>query len=102
VKDYLELHGGQDFEIHYRYANLLLVWMVTMIYGTAIPILFPIAFASYWIYYVMDLISIVYYAKKPPAYDNFLNKQFIKMMKWGPIVLLAFGFWQLTNFNLLK
>ena len=49
IKEYIELYGGQEFELHLRYSNLMMILFTTMMYGTAMPILFFIALLSFGI-----------------------------------------------------
>ena len=68
-----------------------------MMYGTALPILFPIAFFSYCVLYIQDVILLIYFAEAPPTYDEILNLKVIHIMRFAPLLLLAIGFWQLSN-----
>jgi hypothetical protein len=40
--------------------------------------------------------------KVSPVYDSQLNSTVLKYFKLAPLLLLSFGFWQLTNYGLLK
>ena len=62
-------------------------------FGTALPILFPIAYVSYIILNIQDQILLVYFAQKPPVYDEKLNNKIIETMRYAPMYLLAMGFW---------
>lgn len=42
---------------------------VTMIYGGALPILFPIAMVSFLFMYLTEIFLLTYVYKKPPQYD---------------------------------
>ena len=74
---------------------------VTMIYGAALPLLFPICFLSIFILYILEIYMLFYVFKKPPTYDENLNIAFLEALKYAPLILLAFGFWQLSNMQLL-
>jgi hypothetical protein len=52
IQSYLDIYGGQEFSVHYRYSNMLNIFFITMTYGTALPLLFPIAFVSYCVLYI--------------------------------------------------
>ena len=101
ISQYIEIYGGPEFDAHFRYSNLLLVLFVTMIYGTALPILFIIAFVSCAIQYCLDISMLCYVFQAPPTYDETLNQRMIKILQGAPLLLLLFGFWQLTNQQLL-
>lgn len=62
VDEYLSLYGGQEFEIHYRYSNMMNIIYVTMVYGAAMPLLFLIALLSFSILYVQDTVLVVWFA----------------------------------------
>ena len=46
---------------------------VTMMFGAAMPLLFPIAFFSFAILYVQDIVLVIYYAQKPPEYNDAMH-----------------------------
>ena len=48
---YKELYSGDDFEIHYQYAQMLVIISVTLLFGPGIPALFPIGMMSLIILY---------------------------------------------------
>ena len=74
---------------------------VTMMYGPGLPILFPIAFLSLVITYFVEIYMLFYIYRVPPAYDITLHKAKIKNMEFAGILYFAFGFWQLSNKQLL-
>ena len=63
------------FQVHYRYSNMLNILFITSMFGTALPLLFPIAMFSYAILAVQDVLLLVYFAQAPPTYDENLNLQ---------------------------
>jgi len=44
IDAYIELHAGPQFFLEYRIAALLMQVSVALIYGMALPILYPIVF----------------------------------------------------------
>ena len=80
---------------------MLNILMVTMMFGAALPLLFPIAFVSYIILHIQDQVLLVYFACKPPNYDEKLNIKVMALMKIAPLYLLGFSFWQLTSQELI-
>lgn len=61
--------GCPDYIIHFKFANLLNVIYVTMMYGLGMPILFPIAAFNFLNQYICERIIVAYYMKLPPALD---------------------------------
>jgi hypothetical protein len=43
IPDYKKVWGGNEFKLHVKFANLLNITFVTMLYGLGLPLLFPIA-----------------------------------------------------------
>lgn len=101
VQGYIDLFGGDEFEIHFRYSNVLNIVFITMTFGAALPGLFPIALVSFFFIYVQDTYMLYYVCRMPAHFDDKLNQEVLAVFKKSPLFLLAFGFWMLTNFNLL-
>ena len=93
IQGYIDLHGGPTFVVHFRYANMLNIIFVTMMYGTALPILFPLAMFSFLVLYFQDQFMLFYVYKTPPTYDESLNKDVLNIFAKAPLFLLSFGFW---------
>ena len=87
------MYGGPEFEVHFRFANILNIIFVTMMYGTALPILFPIAAMSFLVIYIKEVYMLYYVYKAPPTYDEKLNEQVVQVFRIAPFILLGFGFW---------
>jgi hypothetical protein len=45
----------------------------------------------------------IYYSyRMPPAYDDKLNKGVLSLMTWAPVCMLSFGFWMISNKQLVS
>lgn len=73
------------------------ITFVTFMYGLALPILFPIALIAFFVLYTTERLTITYYYKKPPMYDEKMNEAAIGILKWAPFAMMLFGFWTLGN-----
>jgi hypothetical protein len=60
IYQYLDVHSGVEHICHFKYSGLLNVCFVTMMYGAAIPILFPIAALTYFFNYVVERYHVAY------------------------------------------
>lgn len=87
--------------IHYKYSAILNIAFVTMMYGMGLPILFPIAAFSFFTLYCMEKLLLHYVYREPPMYDEKLNKNALSILTYAPILFLAFGYWMLSNKQLL-
>ena len=50
----MDLYAGPDYIIHFKYSGILNVTYVTMFYGMGMPLLFPIAVLSYFIFWLVE------------------------------------------------
>lgn len=64
-----------------------------MVYGSSMPILFPIATASLITLFCLEKFMLYYVFRAPPAYDEQLNNSVLVNLKYAPIFFLAFGYW---------
>ena len=81
---------------------MMTITFITMMFGPGIPILFPIAAASFFGLYIIENYMLYYVYKEPPAYDEKLNNSVLRSLAISPLFLLGFGFWMLSNHQLLK
>ena len=94
---YLEIHGGPEHEVHVKYAEVMNVVFVTLMYGPGLPVLYVIAVAHYFIYYSVATWSLCYDISLPPSMDIQMARSSIRLLKWAPLLLLANAYWTLSN-----
>lgn len=94
---FIEIHSGPDHEVHVKYAEVLNVVFVVLMYGPGLPILYPIAVIHYFIYLSVARYSIIYNIQNPPSMDFLLTKNCIKSLKWAPLFYLLNAYWMLSN-----
>lgn len=70
---------------------------VTFMFGLNLPVLFPIAFLAFLVMYTMEKLTLTYYYKKPPMYDEKMNEAAVGILKWAPFAMMVFGFWTMGN-----
>lgn len=88
--------------MHFKYSSMMNITFITMMFGPGIPILFPIAAASFFVLYLIENYMLYYVYKEPPAYDEKLNNSVLRSLSFAPLFLLGFGYWMLSNQQLLK
>lgn len=59
--------------------------------------LFVYGLAGIVIQYSLERLKSARYYRKPPLYDGKLNTMTIKLLYFAPVLMLAEGFWLLTN-----
>jgi hypothetical protein len=68
-----------------------------MLYGTGIPILYPIALVSYLILYFLEKTLLFYYYKRPPMYDDKLSRSALDILPFAGLFHAAVSYWMLSN-----
>jgi len=83
--------------MYVNYAVTMNTIFTTLLYGLALPVLFPIAMLTFINTYVIEKLCIAYFYKKPPVYDNVINTTALGLMRWAPLCFFAFGYWLMSN-----
>lgn len=97
MAQYRDLYSGSEYVLHYKSAMIMTVTWVTMMYGTGLPILFPIAAFSYFNSYICERIIVSYQVKLPPATDDTITNNLISKCKYAPLLMMANGYWMLSS-----
>lgn len=66
-------------------------------YGTALPILYPIVLWAFFVLYTLERLLVCYYYKQPPAFDEKMTMSALNMLMWAPIVYMMISYWFLGN-----
>ena len=93
----IELYAGPDYIIHFKYSGILNVTYVTMMYGIGLPLLFPIALLSYFIYWAVERYQVAYTYKLPPQMDSRMTVNAMRLISYVPILFLVNSYWMLSN-----
>jgi hypothetical protein len=93
----VEIYSGPKNPIFFKLANIFKVTFVTMMYGVGLPILYPIAFLSYFIFWVSERHQIAYFYQMPPAMKNEISRNAMDIFSYLPILYIANGAWMLSN-----
>lgn len=59
--------------------------------------LFPIAFFSFFIFWVTERYQLAYTYQLPPAMDDKMTANAVTLMSLSPIIFLINGYWMLSN-----
>ena len=94
---YKNLYSGPDFEIHYKYAQMLTITYVTFLFAPGLPIMFPIALLAMLILYATNRLQLAYFNKKPPCYSNSMNDTTVVFLKFAPMFYVVVGAWLYSN-----
>ena len=101
-EDYEQQYMGSVFKIENRYAQLIAMFFIILMYSTAIPLLYfaglLICASMYW----SDKILFLRHYRLPPRYNRNLAERSNKIMKFAIILHLFTGVYMLSNRELLN
>ena len=81
---------------------MLNITFVTMMFGSSLPVLFPIALASFVVLFVVEIWMLHYGYRQPPQYDETLNNFVLEVMRYAPLFLLSFSYWFFSSKQLFR
>jgi len=73
VQQYLDTWCGPAYEMHFKYAGIMNIVFITLMYGVGLPILYPIAVLALIILYISEKYMLYYAYQVPPMYDEKLS-----------------------------
>ena len=88
--------------MHFKYASIENTVFVTFMYGFGMPILFPIAALNFLILYLTERSMLFYAYRLPPMYDHRLSESVLNKLNFAPCLLLFFGYWMVSNQQLIS
>lgn len=102
IQNFKALYTGAEYLIHFKYSDCLNVSYIAMMYGLAMPLLYPIAGLTLLSQWFSERVQIAYTVRQPPAMDNSLSNNALAQIKWAPLFLLFNGFWIVDNQQMFK
>ena len=73
-----------------------------MLFGPAIPVLFPITLITLIVFYLVERFMLAYSYRKPPMYDESINKNTITLLSISPILYSISASWFFSNQQIFK
>lgn len=97
-----QVYTGNDFKLSIRYAQLLMTSCVTLVYGTGMPILYPVAALSFLLSYWVDKGLMVKYYRAPPHYSTEVGDTMMRFLPLAFAVHLAVSAWMLSSLSIFS
>lgn len=95
IHEYVDLHAGPDYFIFFKYAFILKMILFSALYGSTIPIVFPINFLAFLNMYFTERYLLAKFYRKPPVIDKRVSTQVIKELTPAVLLGFMFAFWML-------
>lgn len=93
MSEYWETYAGPEYVIENNQAAVLNFVLTCFMYGTGVPILFPIALVCLVILYVFEKKMITRQVRIPANFDPKMNMDMVSVFLNGPILYAGIGFW---------
>ena len=100
--EYESLWSGGDFELPARYGALEMVYWVTLIYGTGLPILYPLALCYFTLAYWIDKWALTKLYDRPIQTDEKVAVSVTENMIYAVLVHLMFATWKYSNSKIFQ
>lgn len=70
IQQFKSVYSGNDYPVHLKYSDSLNITFLAFLYGTGMPIMFPMAAIILFNQSFTERIILAYYSKLPPAMDD--------------------------------
>lgn len=95
------LEVGPVFDATQNNAQLLALLFLAMTYGPGLPLLTPLMFAAFILYFNVDKLLLATYYQKPPQIGNEAIKVVVQYLPIAAMVRLAIAIWMYGNADIL-
>ena len=95
-RDLNRLVLGPNNDPSIRYAQIFNTLFVCFVFSTGLPLMLPIAAASFILFYWVDKLAFMYYYRRPPAYSVSLQQALTALLPLALLLHLGVGVWMLS------
>lgn len=100
-EDYEEINLGSEFLLEFHYSALLTTIFMIFMYSSGLPLLYFIAFLSFFFTYWFDKLFLLSWHRKPPAYTLHLSSKTRAILKFCLIPHFFIGLYMYTNSTII-
>ena len=94
---YIELNAGPEYNLSTKSATTNVIVATSIIFGTAFPILYGIAFFALIFRYLVERYSLAKIYRLPPRFSGDLVSLNVNMLFYVPFISLSINFWMFGN-----
>ena len=102
IQGFVNVWAGPTYFMYFKYSTVQNIVFVTFMFGFGMPILFPVAAFSFLVLYLCERSMLFYAYKLPPMYDHRLSEAVLNKINFAPCMFLFFGYWMVSNQQLLS
>jgi hypothetical protein len=94
---YLEMYAGPEYNFQRKSASLNVVIFMTVVFGFAFPLFYPICLFGVMIQYITERYTLAIWYRLPPKFSLDLTQLNVSVLIASPILAAAVGFWIFGN-----
>lgn len=95
------MNTGSEFLLEFRYSQFLTTIFMIFMYSSGLPLLYIIAFVSFFFTYWFDKMFLLKFYRKPPAYTLHLSSKTRTIMKFALIPHFFVGLYMYSNSSII-
>ena len=95
-RDLNRLVLGPNNDPSIRYAQIFNTLFVCFVFSTGLPLMLPIAAASFILFFWVDKLAFMWYYRRPPAYSVSLQQTLSALLPLALLLHLGVGLWMLS------
>eukprot|EP00347_Sterkiella_histriomuscorum_P019500 403341392 len=99
--EYENINTGTELLLEFRYSSILTVIYTIMMYSPGLPLLYPVAFLSFFLTYWFDKFFLLKLYRKPPSHTIDLSSQTVQLMYFALILHYVIGLYMYSNITIL-
>lgn len=84
---------GPNFPFAVRSAQIMMQAFVTLVFGPGMPLLYPIAAVSFWLFYWIDKACVLRFYRTPPEFGSGMSSVLVIVLWLGVMGNLLFAIW---------
>lgn len=100
-EDYEAINLGSEFLLEFRYSALLTTSFMIFMYSSGLPMLYFVAFLSFFFTYWFDKLYLLKWHRKPPAYTLHLSQKTRAILRFCLIPHFFVGLYMYTNSTII-
>jgi len=91
--NFLRLVAGPRYDLELRPASLNALLISTIVFGCALPLLYPVCLAGVVVQYLNERLTLAKVYRLPQSYKSEVTQQNIQMLAVAPLISCMVVFW---------
>ncbi|CDW73927.1 UNKNOWN [Stylonychia lemnae] len=101
ISEYENVNTGSEFLMEFRYSSILAQLYIILMYSPGMPLLYLIAFASFFLTYWFDKFFLLKCYRKPPSHTIDLSSSTVSLMYYALVFHFIIGLYMYSNITIL-